>query len=244
MKRSAVLLSCLLGSLFCTGTVGGEVAVSQRPEVQKNFQQLKESGSCRGCDLAGAVLNRFDFSGADLEGANLAGAQLYMATLAKANLKNANLQGAALGGADLAGADLTGANLTGAILEGAYLAGALMDGKVEVQRPYVAEGGPESGEMVFVDNVAKSKKLPFTGDTVTAAQSGTKDAAPAVAQDQKMEKTAAEQAAAEKAAAEKTAAEQDAAERAAAEKVAAEKAAAEKAAAEKVAAEKAAAEKA
>jgi len=118
MKRSAVLLSCLLSMVLFTGTVWGEDAVSQRPEVQKNYQQLKENGNCRGCDLAGAVLNRFDFSGADLEGANLAGAQLYMANLAKANLKNANLQGAALGGADLAGADLTGANLTGAILDG------------------------------------------------------------------------------------------------------------------------------
>lgn len=144
--------------------VMGHAASAESPdkEVRLNFQQLMETNSCPNCNLAGAMFNRIDLSGADLAGANLAGAQMYLATLAGANLQNSNLQGAGLGGADLAGADLRGANLTGAVLEGAYLVGAQMDGTVTTKRPYVEEGGPDAGELVYVDDEAHSKNLPFT----------------------------------------------------------------------------------
>ena len=105
-----------------------------------------------------------------MKGRTWPGHKLYLTNLSDANLSGANLQGAALGGADLAGADLTGANLTGAVLEGAYLVGAKMDGQVVTRRPYVEEGGPEAGELVFVGDEDKSKSLPFTNQATVAGQ--------------------------------------------------------------------------
>ena len=120
-----IILSIGFVSFLLSGSFAYTASnVSSRQEVQKSVRQLLEENSCPGCDLAGAILHRGNFSGANLEGANLAGAQLNLANLSEANLKNANLQGASLGGTDLNGADLTGANLTGAIIEGAYLSGA------------------------------------------------------------------------------------------------------------------------
>lgn len=163
----------ILGIGFVSLLVPGSILyaspeVSPRPEVQENVRQLLETNSCPGCDLAGAVLHRGDFTGANLEGANLAGTQLNLANLAGANLKGANLQGASFGGADLSGADLTGANLTGAILEGAYLSGAKLDGQIVVRRPYVEDGGPVAGEMVFEEAEGKSKNTPFTNQVIVA----------------------------------------------------------------------------
>lgn len=154
----------------------GSPAPSPSEEVRLNFQQLMETNSCPGCNLAGAIFNRVDLSGANLEGANLAGAQLYLANLVGTNLRNANLQGAALGGADLADADLRGANLTGAVIEGAYLVGARMDGTVITRRPHLEEGGPDAGETVYVDDEASSKNLPFTNKAYVADSQDTENA--------------------------------------------------------------------
>ncbi|MDH3327973.1 MAG: pentapeptide repeat-containing protein [Desulfobulbaceae bacterium] len=153
----------------------GSPSVSPSEEVRLNFQQLMETNSCPGCNLAGAVFNRLDLSGANLEGANLAGAQLYLANLVGTNLQNANLQGAALGGADLADADLRGANLTGAVIEGAYLVGARMDGTIITRRPHLDEGGPDAGETVYVDDEASSKNLPFTNKAYVAGSQDTEN---------------------------------------------------------------------
>lgn len=166
MHQLGRICLCGLGLILAATVTGYAEDVSPRQDVRDNFQRLVETNDCQGCDLSGAVLNRFDLSGVNLAGANLAGAKLYLVDLSGANLTGANLQGAALGGADLAGADLTGANLTGAILEGAYLVGAKMDGEVTTRRPYVEEGGPPAGETVFVEDEAKSKNLPFTGQPV------------------------------------------------------------------------------
>jgi uncharacterized protein YjbI with pentapeptide repeats len=166
MNRNLRLLVWSSGILLLTVASPVLAQVSPRQEVQENFQRLVETNSCRDCDLAGAVLNRVDLSGADLEGANLAGAQLYLATLVGANLKNANLQGAALGGADLAGADLTGTDLTGAVLEGAYLQGVTMDGDIVTRRSSLEEGEPGPGEMVFVRDEESTKEPPYTHTVV------------------------------------------------------------------------------
>ena len=136
--------------------------------VQKNLQRLVETNGCPACDLAGAVLNRIDLSGANLEGANLAGTRLYLADLSGANLRNANLQSAGLGGADLARADLRGANLTGAVLEGAYLKDALMDGVVTTRHSADEEGVTGAGETVVVGDDSRSKHKPYTQDVVVA----------------------------------------------------------------------------
>ena len=73
---------------------------------QADFQKLKTTGNCAGCDLSGALLMHWKLAGADLSGANLAGANLTEAWLAGANLSGANLSGTILTGASLAGANL------------------------------------------------------------------------------------------------------------------------------------------
>ena len=179
----------ILGIGFVSLLVPGSVLyaspeVSPRPEVRENVRQLLETNSCPGCDLAGAVLHRGNFSKANLEGANLAGTQLNLANLAGANLKGANLQGASFGGADLSGADLTGANLTGAILEGAYLSGATLDGRIVVRRPYMEDGGPVAGEMVFEDAEGKSKNTPFTNQVMVAEKKTVREPSSAAEKDE------------------------------------------------------------
>ncbi|PIE69757.1 MAG: hypothetical protein CSA21_00670 [Deltaproteobacteria bacterium] len=143
---------------------------SQRPEVQKNFQQLIETNACPGCDLAGINLTRVDLSGANLEGANLAGAKLYLADLSQANLRDANLQGAGLGGTDLAEADLSGANLTGAILEGAFLDTAKMEGRVISRNISDDKDLAGASEKVFVPDEQSGKPSPYSQDVVIGAR--------------------------------------------------------------------------
>ena len=166
MNRDLIAALCCAAISLLWPPAHGRAAVSPRPVVERNFQQLIKTNSCPSCDLAGAVLNRVDLSGANLEGANLAGARLYLANLAGANLKNANLQGAGLGGADLARADLRGANLTGAVLEGAYLKGALMDGVVTTRHTPDEDGVVGAGKTVFVGNASRSKHKPYTQEVV------------------------------------------------------------------------------
>lgn len=93
------------------------VAVLRAAEASDpaHVAQLRATGSCAGCDLAGADLKGLTAELGDLSYANLAESDLY-----KARLKNANLAGASLNGANLSGADLTGAR-------GADLAGAITD---------------------------------------------------------------------------------------------------------------------
>jgi len=80
-----------------------------------HLRQLRETGSCPGCDLTDALIGTVGLDGADLSGANLSNAVLYAASL-----RGANLTGAVLNGTDLKMADLTGA-------VGAQLSGAVTD---------------------------------------------------------------------------------------------------------------------
>jgi uncharacterized protein YjbI with pentapeptide repeats len=82
------------------------------------------SKDCRGCNLSGANLKRFDLTGADLAGANLTGANLHRAKLTGANLAGANLTGANLNKADLRRTNLAGARLGEAMLFEADLSGS------------------------------------------------------------------------------------------------------------------------
>ena len=84
-------------------------------------------------DFTAADLSGLDFSGADLteswfESADLSGADLSGCKLKGAVLTRANLSGAKLRGADLSGANLGGAKLAGAVLDGATLDGVVLDG--------------------------------------------------------------------------------------------------------------------
>lgn len=70
------------------------------------------------------ALYRTEMIGAKLSGANLKGANLSYVTFRFADLRGANLAGAKMTFADLSGADLTGADLSGADMTNADLDGA------------------------------------------------------------------------------------------------------------------------
>ena len=182
VKKNAFYFACCVLIGFSAGNGHTAPIGSDRPIVQKNFQQLIKTNGCPGCDLAGAVLTRVDLSGADLSGANLAGAKCNLADFSGANLKGANLQGANLGGTDLAGADLTGANLTGAILQGAYLKGAKLDGMLTDQTSN--QDSEATGETVFVPNGTKPKHTPYSQEVTIEKNRNFEEASPVVSKPQ------------------------------------------------------------
>jgi len=97
-----------------------------------DIEAFMDSGSCPGCDLSGALLDRADADGGDLSDANLHKTSLYRASLSSANLNGADLSSANLtfsflDGADLRYASLEGANLAGATLSGSDTTGVLTD---------------------------------------------------------------------------------------------------------------------
>ncbi len=101
--------------------------------LASNLKTLRETGSCRGCNLQGVSLRSFDLkgadlTGADLRGANLEGVNLTKAVLANANLKDANLKGANLYDASLWNTNLQNANLQRAVLDEALLHGTDLRG--------------------------------------------------------------------------------------------------------------------
>ena len=106
-RRNQVLGFCAALVLALAGTVFAA--------NDAHVRQLRETGSCPGCDLTDALIGTVGLDGADLSGANLSNAVLYASSL-----RGANLSGAVLNGTDLKMADLTGA-------VGAELSGALTD---------------------------------------------------------------------------------------------------------------------
>lgn len=158
IATSAVFIFFLLNSSL----QGSQLSVSN--EVQANIKLLNETKNCPGCDLKGAVLNRFELEGANLEGADLSRAKLFLANLSRANLKNTNLSEAQFGGADLANADLRGANLTATSFAGAYMVGTLLDGEMISTKPYAADDISHVEEDVYVEDTVKPKVLPSTED--------------------------------------------------------------------------------
>ena len=106
-----ILAFCL--ALLATAGLQIMNAVTADPA---HVAQIKSTGSCAGCNLAGEDLSGLLAQG-DLSHANFAGAKLYRALL----------QGAVLFGASFNGADLSGANLEGAL--DADLTGAITDDK-------------------------------------------------------------------------------------------------------------------
>jgi len=104
-------------SLAPTGTIAADLNA---------VQQLRDTGSCAGCNLSGADLNALQAANGDLSFSNMTGADVYRAALAGANMAGATMSDANMRHADLSGADLSGAILTGTNLEGANLTGANM----------------------------------------------------------------------------------------------------------------------
>jgi uncharacterized protein YjbI with pentapeptide repeats len=103
-----------------------------------DLARLRETGSCRACDLSAADLHLMNLKQADLSGADLTGAQMDTANLSGASLRGADLSRATGSFIRLTGADLSGArlveftasydqNFRGAILRGADLSRARLN---------------------------------------------------------------------------------------------------------------------
>ncbi|MEZ4673897.1 MAG: pentapeptide repeat-containing protein [Caldilineaceae bacterium] len=109
-------------------------ARTTRPQPIPDAEEAEPaSGHRRAIRFQGAVMDRFNFTGANLEGADFAGQDLQGwdftgANLRKANLRDANCTGANFTGANLTSADLRNANLTNVSLIGVALRDTLLDG--------------------------------------------------------------------------------------------------------------------
>lgn len=99
-------------------------------ELARVIEQLKTTGQCRNCNLAGADLSRLEIVSCDLSFSNLMGAKFVLANLASCNFTNSNLSQA-----DFTQANLAGANFTQTDLSGAVFTGANTDGVVGAQIP-------------------------------------------------------------------------------------------------------------
>ncbi|HET9236800.1 MAG TPA: pentapeptide repeat-containing protein [Oligoflexus sp.] len=99
-------------------------------EVARLIEQLKTTGQCRNCNLAGADLSGLEIVSCDLSFSNLMAAKFVLANLASCNFTNSNLSQA-----DFTQANLAGANLTQTDLSGAVFTGANTDGVVGTQIP-------------------------------------------------------------------------------------------------------------
>ncbi len=148
--------------LFMSPFPGFSEQLSISSEVKANISKLKEKNECKGCNLSGANLNRFELAEANLEGADLTRARLYLTNLSGANLRNADLREAQFGGADLSDANLLGANLAGTSFSGAYMSGALLDGEMLTATLYTEDNISNIEEVVYVDDTVSSKTLPET----------------------------------------------------------------------------------
>lgn len=106
------------------------------PAAAQNAGQIarvQQGRSCAGCNLF-----QGDFTGLEASGLNLSRSRLRQASLAVAVMNRANFSGADLrdvdayggvfGGASFSGANLTNASFVGAHLEGANFAGATLSG--------------------------------------------------------------------------------------------------------------------
>jgi len=97
----------LAGALALSG-----VALLARGENAEHVKQLKETGSCPGCELTNANLVNVQAEKGDLQNANARYANLYGANFKGANLTGADFHEAFLLHADLS--DAVGADLSGA----------------------------------------------------------------------------------------------------------------------------------
>jgi uncharacterized protein YjbI with pentapeptide repeats len=99
-------------------------------ELARLIEQLKTTGQCRNCNLAGADLSRLEIVSCDLSFSNLMNAKFVLANVSGCNFTNSNLSQA-----DFTQANLAGANLTQTDLSEAVFTGANTDGVVGAQIP-------------------------------------------------------------------------------------------------------------
>jgi len=170
LQTSVLIMACVLPVAVSVCTFRTVIA-AESAAAKDNLEKLKATKSCRGCDLAGLILNRLDLVDADLEGADLSSAKLSLTNLTRANLKNTNLRGTVFGGTDLSDADLRGADLRGTSLDSSYYKGARFDGEFIAAKPYEEVGETEVAKEVFVADPVKPKQNPETREVKVSDRS-------------------------------------------------------------------------
>jgi len=122
MKNNRINLRLLCALSLILLVSNGLQAMTEK--VKKNVEKLRETNSCKKCNLQWVSIPMGELQGANLRGANLYRAFLWGTDLSGADLKGANLRKVNLEEADLKGANLTEANLTEANLRKVNLKGA------------------------------------------------------------------------------------------------------------------------
>jgi hypothetical protein len=99
-------------------------------ELARLVEQVKSTGQCRNCNLAGADFSSLDIAECDLSFSNLMGAKFVLSNIASCNFTNSNLSQV-----DFTQANMAGSNLTQADINAAVFTGANTDGVVGAQIP-------------------------------------------------------------------------------------------------------------
>jgi uncharacterized protein YjbI with pentapeptide repeats len=104
----------VLAGIIFTGWMA--IATTAQGADPRDLSRLKQTGECKGCDLAGADFRNANLRDAKLDDANLQGADFSGANLKdvdfdRANLKYANFKGALIDNTDFSSANLDGANI-------------------------------------------------------------------------------------------------------------------------------------
>ncbi len=94
-------------------------------ELARLVEQVKTTGQCRNCNLAGADLSGFEIAQCDLSFSNLMGAKLVLSNISSCNFTNSNLSQVDFTQANMAGANLTMTDISGAIFNGANTEGVV-----------------------------------------------------------------------------------------------------------------------
>jgi hypothetical protein len=92
-------------------------------ELARLIEQVKSTGQCRNCNLAGADLSGLEIVECDLSFSNLMGAKFVLSNIVSCNFTNSNLSQVDFTQANMAGANLSQADVNGAIFNGANTEG-------------------------------------------------------------------------------------------------------------------------
>jgi hypothetical protein len=127
--RSAKLID-VSSSEQITAQVTAAQANPNASELARLVEQVRTTGQCRNCNLAGADLSGFEIDQCDLSFSNLMGAKFVRSNIAACNFTNSNLSQA-----DFTQANMAGANLTQTDISAAVFSGANTEGLIGVQIP-------------------------------------------------------------------------------------------------------------
>jgi hypothetical protein len=94
-------------------------------ELARLVEQVKSTGQCRNCNLAGADLSGLEIVECDLSFSNLMGAKFVLSNIVSCNFTNSNLSQVDFTQANMAGANLTQADISAAVFTGANTEGVM-----------------------------------------------------------------------------------------------------------------------